>query len=472
MVSKLEAFLAEMAKLEREGDRLLIEPAEGEPVTASVAELLYATTEKKGIRLVLAGGREILTRSSENLGALGARLANHGNIVRCHNSYLVNLDQVQRVRPAGKGEYRLGLYAGLEVPLTIGQGPVLEYFGIESLDHVVPWSERQAAILKENLRRFEKDIRFMDDEEIRAHFSYESTGELVIRWVIGNIVWQVYNWIQEGRMDKLDGNIRSFWYSHIKPVLARFIKVSNAQYDALTDVLAKYVGELRLFRYSDIGFVDDSGSTGLVGDRLPYVIFCAEKQGHLRALQQVAAEKGVTIIALGGQPSLLTTEGLIDALMLKGVDLRQRFYLLTDVDYDPSGNIIAESFRRQLAQLGIAQVWRFDIIQPESFLAQEIKYFKFPVPQDTPSDRAKTRAWLDRRKTPFGGGLPGDDGQPSAYGLESDAMERKRLLRFANAAVDELAKAGPDETQEEISDRIQRNRPPIETFLAPLEALR
>lgn len=471
MASKLEALMEALAALEREGDRLLVRPAEGPPVTAAVAELLYATTEKKGIRLVFAGGLEVLTRPSENLVVLGERLAGHPSIVRSQLGYLVNLDHVQRVVRARKDEYQLKLYDGQVVPLTMGFDEVMAYFGIESLDHVVPWNERQAAIIKENLRRFEKDIRFMSDEEIKANFSYQSTGELVVRWIIGNLIWQVYNWILEGKMEKLDGNIRSFWYSHVKPVLARFYKLSDNHYDAVTAVIAEYVGQHHFFRYSDIGFVDDSGSNWQVGDRLPHIIFAAEKQGHWRALQQVAASHGVTIIALGGQSSLLTTEGLIDGLASKGVRLDQRFYLLTDVDYDPSGNIIVEGFRRQLTQMGIQEAMRFDLIQPENFLPEEIKYFKFPVPQDSKSDIKKTRDWMDRRKSPFGGGLPGDDGQPAPYGLESDAMERKRLLRFAGASIDELAKASPDDSWEVLLERIRQGRPPIDTFLAPLEAL-
>lgn len=472
MASKLEVFLSAIAALEREGDRLLVEPADGEPIALDVEDLVYITTEKKGIRLVLVDGRQIVSRLSESLAALGERLLHHPNFVRSHNSYLVNLDQVQRVAPAGKGEYRLTCYNGMKVPLTMGFEPVMAYFGIESLDHVVPWNERQAAIIKENLRRFDKDIRFMSDEEIRANFSYASTGELVLRWLIANIVWQAYNWIREGKMDKLDGNIRSFWYSHIKPVISRFVKPKKDHYDALTNVLTEYVGTHHFFRYADFGFVDDSGGPSEVGDRLPHVIFCAEKRGHWRALQQVAAEKGVTIITLGGQPSLLTTEGLVDALAAAGVDLKQRFYVLSDVDYDPSGNIIVDSFRRQLVDMGALSALRFDLIQPENFTATEIKYFKYPVAQDTDSDKKKTANWMDRRKSPFGGGLPDENGNPTPYGLESDAMERKRFLRFATAAIDELAKAQPDESWEAILERIQKNRPPLQAVLDQAEASR
>ena len=88
-------------------------------------------------------------------------------------------------------------------------------------------------------------------------------------------------------MGKLDGNIRSFWYSHIKPVLARFFHLSENFYNTLTDVCVEYVGTYHLFRYSDFGFVDDSGASKSVGTTMPHIITCSEKQGHLTTLQKI-----------------------------------------------------------------------------------------------------------------------------------------------------------------------------------------
>lgn len=463
MESRLGELLAAVDALGRAAARLLIEPAEGEPLSIPIAAVLLAKSEKRGVRLVLADGREIVTRPSESLSTLAARLASHPSFVRVHNFHLVNLEHVARVVRLDSAQHLLTFDDGRTLPLTMNQAAVRAYFGIESLDHVIPWNERLAAIIKENLQTFDKDIRFMSDAEIKAHFSNKQ-GELVIRLLIGNIVWQTYNWIQEEKIDKLDGNIRSFWYSHIKPVLARFFPLSNSFYDALTNVLTEFVGGYHLFRYADMGFMDDSGTAKQVGERLPHIILCAEKQGHWRALQQIGTEAGVTIIALGGQPSLLTTEGLIAELELKGVDLKQRFYLVTDVDYDPSGNIIVEAFRRQLLSLGLAEVLRFDVIQPENFTPEEIQYFKYPVANETSSDQKKTRDWLDKRKSPFGGGLPGPNGEPTPYGLESDAMPRKRLHDLALAIVAELEKAAPGDDAGEIWVRFEQHRPEIRSI--------
>lgn len=463
MASKLETFIQELHSLELEDDCLLLDLAEGEPATVPVADILYVASAKRGLRVVLADERELLTRPSESLSTMGERLARHSNIVRTQNAHLVNLDHVAHVRRQSSDQHTFTFYCGKKVPVTLNQDLVLAHFGIESLDHVIPWNEQLANIIAENLRTFDKDIRFMTDEEIRANFSTQSTGELVIRQIIGNIIWQTYNWIKEGRIDPLDGNIRSFWYSHIKPVLGRFfVPLKESYYDAVTEVFTKYAGELQLFRYSEFGLVDDLNASTVIGSKYPHIIFCAEKQGHIKAIQQVAAEAGVTAIALGGQPSMLTSESLVDQLA-KVTSLKQRFYLITDVDYDPSGNIIADSFKRQLHWMGADDVVRIDLIQPEAFTAEELKYFRYPVANGE-SEKKKVRDWMDKRKSPFGGGLPDDNGIPVPYGMESDALPRKRLHDNAIAAIQQVLAAPSSLKEAEILSRVRQHQPP---FSAP-----
>ena len=112
----------------------------------------------------------------------------------------------------------------------------------------------------------------------------------------------------------------------MKPVLGRFWdlndnKYGDKLYKYLTDIFSDYVGEPHLFRYADFGLVDEAGGFWQVGEQHPTLIVAAEKQGHWKMLQAIAAETGVTVISLGGQPSLMTTEALINQLMTKGVDL-------------------------------------------------------------------------------------------------------------------------------------------------------
>jgi hypothetical protein len=144
------------------------------------------------------------------------------------------------------------------------------------------------------------------------------------------------------------------------------------------------------------------------------------------------------VITLGGQPSLMTTEYFV-AELEKTADLKQTFHLVTDVDYDPSGLIIAESFRDQLRQMGVRQTTLTHLIKPDNFKPDEVKYFKYPVKNESPSDRAKVRQWLkpDRRKYPDRepGGIVNEAGEREPMGLESDAMDKRRLISLAEFAV-------------------------------------
>ena len=459
MASKLEAFAAGVAGLQLTDDRLLVRRADELPISVRVADVRYVETQKRGVKVVLADGREYQTRSGDALPAFAARLDEHAGFVQTQNAKLVNLDQVQTIRRTG-GRHELAFDDGTKTALTMNQDRVMAYLDVEDLDHVMPWSDRLAILVAEKLRTFEKDIRFMDVDELRSHFSTASTHEVVLRQVVANIVWQAYNWIKEGKLDPLDGNIRSFWYSHIKVVVGRIVPAKDSHYKMLTDVFTEFVGQHQLFRYKDFGLVDDTGATWRVGQQAPHIILCAEKKGHWKALQQLGNDTGVTVICLGGQPSLMTTEGLTDEMVRQNVDFTQRFHLVTDVDYDPSGNIIVDAFRNHLHWMGVkGEITRFDIIQPANFTPDEIKFFRYPVADDSNSDLKKTKKWMNGAISHFGGGLPGPDGIMVPDGLESDSLPRQRLREHAIKAIDELKKAPRDEAWAQIQARLEGARP-------------
>lgn len=443
MKEKLKEAARTLAALNAADACLGIETGNGQVQTVPITAIAYAAMDKGRVVLSLNDGRQVQVRPSDTLAGLLARLKRHAPFIRSHNAYLINLDQVDTIRRVRAGEYALTLFNGARVPLLQDLQAFMDYFGIASLDNVIPWNKRLAIILKENLRDFDKDIRLMPTEDIQRLFA-DGTGRLIITQLIGNIAWQAYSWIKSGRLDPFDGNLRSFWYSHIKPVLGRVLPaVNEGHYGAMSGVFARYVGTYGLFRYADFGFVEDNDSLRAIGDRHPQVIVLAEKKGHWRALQRIHAQTGATVISLGGQPSLMTTEYFVAALA-QATPLDQTFHLITDVDYDPSGQIIAESFRAQLRQMGMKHSTIRHLIEPANFTAEELKYFKYPVKNDSPSDRAKVKQWLnpDRRRFPdrLPGGLLNEKGQREPMGLESDAMPRDRLLQLAAAAVEAVTR--------------------------------
>ena len=122
------------------------------------------------------------------------------------------------------------------------------------------------------------------------------------------------------------------------------------------------------------------------------------------------------MLALGGAPSALTSEYTARHI---GEALREDknepgLCLIGIVDYDPSGDIIAEAFRDQLEAAGLPVSSLTTVIRPELYSQEEIEIFKFPLPK---RQKTKTANWLART-----GGIAGEP-----FGLESESMPRESL---------------------------------------------
>jgi hypothetical protein len=269
------------------------------------------------------------------------------------------------------------------------------------------------ALKKEGIREFTKDIRKMSAEELIANFGAASSHEPKAALIIKNQVWQSYSRIKTGQESLIEGNLRSYWYSYIKPTLARVNLLSGYDhYETMLTVFVEMVSDYRFFRYADFGFDDDNWENRRIATKMFHVILFAEKAGWFRTLKEFYEEYGMTILALGGMPSLLSSEYLVQHLS-EVTSLKQQFYLISAVDYDPSGWIIANAFAEQLSNRGVQDCKLIHAISLENYTPEEIELFQFPIPS---KQSIKVRKWLKAT-----GGLGG-----KALGLEADAMPRSR----------------------------------------------
>ena len=140
----------------------------------------------------------------------------------------------------------------------------------------------------------------------------------------------------------------------------------------------------------------------------------AEKKGWIRFLRELHEEQGVSILALGGAPSALTSEYTARDISA-ALEGKPTIHLIGIVDYDPSGDIIAQAFQNQLADVGMPNTTLTTVINPKHYTAQELKLFRYPLPK---GEKTKLAQWLAKT-----GGLAG-----KAYGMESESMPRERLL--------------------------------------------
>lgn len=265
---------------------------------------------------------------------------------------------------------------------------------------------------KEGIREFAQDIRIMSRKQLIEHFSYKKNNKVNVTLLIKNLIWQAYTWIQQGKIQPIDGNIRSFWYRHVKSVLSRLeLKTSGNRFT--DDVYGCFV-KLRLlglFRYVDFGFLDERGHARVIGNKHGNLILFAEKDGLYGIIKKLALQYDITGISLNGFPSYLTTEFLLRDMQRFGL-LDKPLRLFSVVDYDPSGYWIEREFAAQFRDLGTEVSSVTTLVNPRELPQELVELCKYKLKKDT-----QTQNWLIAT-----GGIGSE-----AFGLEADAVGAGRI---------------------------------------------
>ena len=163
---------------------------------------------------------------------------------------------------------------------------------------------------------------------------------------------------------------------------------------------------------ADFDFTDEGWEQRRLGTTRPDVLVFAEKTGWIRLLRRWHERWGVSILALGGFPSALTSE--YTATHLAPLIGEKTVQLIGIVDFDPSGSLIASSFRGQLEASGLKVSEPRLLIEPKHYKDEELRMFAYPLPQ---SQKTKLSNWLEET-----GGIKGE-----AMGLESESLPIERL---------------------------------------------
>lgn len=278
---------------------------------------------------------------------------------------------------------------------------------------------------QEDVSILEMDLRTLSLADLEEHFGAESSGRIVISRVLKSIIWQAVTKIKSGEVEGIYGNLRTFFYQWVKPVVGRIPGALDAKrdpYDTMLDIFVEFVGKYKLFRYADLELEDENWPYRMIGKKYPQVIVFSEKTGFFSFLRRIHRELDITVASLGGTPSLMSTEFLIRDLY-KHVRPETEFTAFSIVDWDPSGYQIANAQIRQFRLLGLQNIHHYELITPEVFTPEEIAIYKYPIPT---KQKSKNQRWLETT-----GGVNG-----TLYGLESDSLSRKRLKDILYKAVE------------------------------------
>ena len=282
----------------------------------------------------------------------------------------------------------------------------------------------EGILKKEGIIELDKDLRELRRSEIKRHFGSSNSNRIILSKFIKSIIWQAHTKIKEGSEPPITGNIRTFWYRWVKPAIAKVSKKylgKSDLYDTMSQLFVEMVLELKLFQYQDFDFTDENWENRRIGTDRPEVLIFAEKRGWIRMLRDYHKLYGVSILALGGFPSALTSEYTARDI-LKETKGKKPVRLIGIVDYDPSGALIAQSFREQLELVGLEVRELTTIIEPKHYTDRELKLFRYPLPR---RQKAKTDKWMNETNGVMG----------KRYGLESESMPFKRLNELVNQAV-------------------------------------
>ena len=297
-----------------------------------------------------------------------------------------------------------------------------------------------AAILEAlGLLELDEDIFTMSEYKLRKYFKYPTSGAINCSLLIKNLIWQDYNKLQNGELDPVRGNLRRYWYTRLKPVLARCGEkyTKDNKYDSMSSQFVGMVVRLRLFSYADFGFRDEGSPNRSIGRDNRHIICAAEKVGHLEFLDQLRLDYEVTTIALGGQPSAMSSEYFLRELTESGFEPDGPTPLFLLVDYDPSGYSIGKSFMWQLQALGFpGELDPIELFHHTRMTYDQIKLNKFHLPDES----EKTRKWVART-----GGLSMYHDRWTFFGLEADAMSWSDLMQVFDMEVRPYLKVPRDQ---------------------------
>ena len=305
---------------------------------------------------------------------------------------------------------------------------------------------------KAGIRHYDVLIHDQDKDWLITNFKPEGANPYPVNVsrLMRNLVWQMKERIAAGEKE-FHELVRTYWYMYVKSTLSRSDSLSAAtdQYKQLTENITAIVKDFLLMAYKDIGFRDENEANKKIGVNANVITF-SEKLGHFGYLTELQQQHNVSVIALGGQPSVMNVEYFVDDLkkvksgqvladrpmMLRlpapaaKINLRRSFYLYSIVDYDPSGWIIRDAFIKNLNHYKIKNTKVYDLINPDMLTEEQIKLARYPIRAGADME-AKNKKWLaDVQQRHYKNQkylVEEKNGKVKLYGLEAESIATARL---------------------------------------------
>jgi len=373
-------------------------------------EIAHARKDGSIAAIALLDGTAL--KSLDSFEDIKKTLIKTGSFVQIQRSMIANIQNIKAVSPLTKGDYLL-TFVGTAPSVELNEVYTAEMesrLGVKTLEHVEPFDRPTYWLMKENIKYYPKSIYLMTREELLKNFA-DSAGNPVISLLIANFLYQFAINIRNGTAEPLEGgNVRSLWYM-IKPAISKLGALEGSDhYKTLSEVLARLVTH-KIVRYEEYGLIEEEN--WVIGKTNPHVILLAEKRSHFKFIKGFNEQYGVTVLAAGGIPGMITMEFFAEAFR-KAIPQShlKEIPIITLTDYDPSGDLIVSTFMDNLKTYNIPKTKFLRLVSPTNFTPEEVEAYKYSLVGDNEATPTMVRKWL--KKT---GGINGQ-----AYGLETDAL--------------------------------------------------
>ena len=231
-------------------------------------EILYLRKEGSGVYFYFHDGTR--QKTIEPIGDVKKKFDDCPNFVSGDELSLINTDYLKQ-STYEYGEHKV-YFSNSDIIARVtsyNAKEIAKVISVPSLRWCNGYKRIMAVCQSYNIRHFLERINSFSNDRLIKEFS-DSSGNLVTSTLLYNLIWQIYNRIINNELSEdeiLMGNIRSFWYTYFKPVLAILNMVNEKFYGDMIEAFTKFTVDWKLFKYKDWNFLDIKRYNKKIGEK-------------------------------------------------------------------------------------------------------------------------------------------------------------------------------------------------------------
>lgn len=265
--------------------------------------------------------------------------------------------------------------------------PLARALGLPHPDLLDALPERHRPVYDRGLRDWPRDLLSMEADELRQIVQGDPVR------LVDHTLWQLQRLVAQGRNPGWGPNPRGLYYNPIVLLADRagIPAAGDGLWTLMQNRLELFVGTLRLCTYRGLGCVDRGEADRRIGGARPHLLLLVEKESLEPDARRLAEELDLSMIVLGGAPTFIALEFLVQALA-PATDAPLE--IVSFCDFDPYGWHFPVAAQRILDRYGRATQGIRRLVTPDRFTSEELDRIALPLPRGS-FGRPEVERWLE-----------------------------------------------------------------------------